>query len=497
MRELYLQEQEDKRRIKPGMKGAVPEEERFKVIPSEEIVKNYVPESKNNSFEARIVRESNFAVLKYILSHLDLRKINKILLTFSHDFSSRNLVNNVKYVARTNNVRAVVDLKKVNNNGDLNKYFASINDIIPGAGIYIGCVETHRQRNKRIYAKKKKIIAALLIFFEFIFHRILPKIGLFRGLYLTITGGKAPVLSLAETLGRLIYCGFDVIEYKTIRNLTYFVVMKTREPNPETGPNTGLFVKTKWFEKDGKVRGSFSLRIYHAYSQYVPDHVLKLNGSGTTITTPNDFRYNVIGRMLYGPWKDDVLGYVKLAGESVRDFLKTVRQIRLFPGIEPGDVFYIKFSLGKGGKHIKIYKFRTMVKNAEQLDNLIVEYNSYGNPVKDTRVTPLGRFMRKVWIDELPQLYSLIKGDIKLVGIRPMRECDWRRYPVELKEKAMRFRPGLMGIQYGSLIKHDFKEHLKFFNDYLDQKTGRPFWTDVRYFFRILYYIFFKGVRTD
>ncbi len=470
----------------------------FAIMPSEEIVKKYISKRTTRTrFEDSIVRESNFSVLKYILSHLDLRRISKVLLTYSHDLSSKNLISNVKYITRVNNVRAVVDLKKINENPDLNRYFAGINEILPGAGIYIGCVETHRQRNRRIHAERKNLIAGLIIFWQYVFHRVFPKIGLIRRVYFMITGGKLPILSLAEALGRLVYNGFDIIEYKSIRNLTYFVAIKTREPYPEAGPNTGLFEKTKRFKKNGKVRSGFSLRIHHAYSEYVPDHVLKLNGQVSSVIHRPDFRYNVIGQLLYGNWKEEVLGSLQLVREFARDFIETARQIRWLPGIEPEDIFYIKDSLGKDGKPIRIYKFRTMVKNADKMDHIIDQYDSYGNPVKDPRITSMGRFLRKVWIDELPQLYSLIKGDIRLVGIRPMRECDWKRYPADLKEKALRYKPGLMGIQYGTLRQEDFNEHIRFFNQYLDQKTEKPFLTDVWYFFRIIYYIIFKGVRSE
>ncbi len=471
------------------------EKGKFAVMQSEEIVKKYISKKTTRTrFEDTVVREANFPVLKYILSHLDLRWINKILLTYTHDLSSEKLVKNVQYITRANNVRAVVDLKKVNDNKDLNRYFAGINDILPGAGIYFGCVETHRQRNKRIYDKRGKIIATLVIIFEFLFHRVLPKISFFKRGYLAVTGGRTPVLSLAETLGRLVYSGFDIIEYKSIRNLTYFVVMKTRKPDMGGKPYVGLLFNLKRLTGNGEVQNRYTLRTRHAYSEYLPDHILKLNGADRSNQFPNDFRYNVLGRVLYGNWKALAQDFIRVTVDSA---IETVRRIQWFPPIDLEDIFFIKNSLGKGGKVIKIYKFRTMVKDADKMDDIIVQYNSYGNPVKDPRITPFGRFMRKVWIDELPQLYSLIKGDIKLVGIRPMRESDWKRYPKELKIKALQFRPGLMGVQYGSLCKDNFEEHLKYFNNYLTEKEKYPFWTDVKYFFRIWYYIIFKGVRSD
>ena len=473
-----------------------PEKENFAIMPSEEIVKRYVPTKtrKRTSFEEIIYRESNFAVLRYLMSHLDLRRINKVLLSYSHDLSSRNLIKNVSFVTRLNNIRAVVDLKRVNENRNLKEYFEAINAILPGMGIYFGCVETHRQRNRRIRDNHRKVMATLIILYEFVFHRVIPKVGLFRNWYLRKSGGKIPVLSLGETLGRLVYAGFDIIEYKTIRNLTYFVVIKTRKP--ATGPlPMGFINRIRKTGKDGRIYHTFGLRTRHIYSEYLPDHVLKLNGrAGESNMAVRDFRYNFLGRILYGDWRSQAITLVRTYAQR---FVETVREIRLFPRIELEDIFYIKYSLGKDGKPIRIYKLRTMVKDADRMDHVIAQYDSYGNPVKDPRVTPLGRFLRKVWIDELPQLFSVLKGDIKVVGIRPMRECDWERYPADLREKALRFKPGLMGVQYATIRKEDFQEHIKFFHDYLDKKIKRPFLTDLYFFFRILYYIFFKGVRSE
>ncbi len=476
-----------------------PEKENFAIMHSEEIVKKYVPAKtrKRTSFEEIIYRESNFAVLRYLMSHLDLRRINKVLLSYSHDFSSKNLIKNVKFVTKLNNIRAVVDLKRVNENRNLIEYFAAINEILPGMGIYFGCVETHRQRNRRIRSEHWNIAAFLIIMYEFVFHRVIPKIGLFRNWYLRVSGGKIPVLSLGETLGRLVYAGFDVIEYKSIRNLTYFVVMKTRPPAVDRHP-MGFFNRIRKTGENGKTYSIIGLRTRHIFSEYLDDHVLKLNGrAGEANVKVWDFRYNVLGRMLYGEWRTVLLSTMQAMVNMMAGTLETIREIRLLPEIEQEDIFFIKESLGKEGKPIRIYKFRTMVKNADKMDNIIAQYDSYGNPIKDPRITPLGRFMRKVWIDELPQLFSILKGDIKLVGIRPMRESDWERYPEDLKEKALKFKPGLMGVQYATLRKEDFQEHIKFFHTYLDMKIDRPFLTDLYFFFRILYYIFFKGVRSD
>ena len=191
--------------------------------------------------------------------------------------------------------------------------------------------------------------------------------------------------------------------------------------------------------------------------------------------------------------------WLKPLSEILDDTLpiEKTKKIKLFSRFELGDVFYIKHSLGKRGKPIRIYKFRTMKKGADKEDYKITQFNSHGKPVNDNRITPLGKFMRKVWIDELPQLFNVLKGDIKIVGIRPMRESDWKRYPADIKKRALMQRPGIMGIQYGSACKDGIEDQFEYFREYLDQWEKSPFLADFYFFFRIWYNIFFKGVRSN
>jgi exopolysaccharide biosynthesis polyprenyl glycosylphosphotransferase len=88
-----------------------------------------------------------------------------------------------------------------------------------------------------------------------------------------------------------------------------------------------------------------------------------------------------------------------------------------------GAVFYPWKVLGRNGRPFVGYKFRTMVPNADELKKQLLEQNEMQGPVfkmqNDPRVTPLGRFLRKYSLDELPQLYSVLKGDMSLVGPRP------------------------------------------------------------------------------
>jgi len=161
-----------------------------------------------------------------------------------------------------------------------------------------------------------------------------------------------------------------------------------------------------------------------------------------------------------------------------------------------GSFFYIKKSLGLNGKRINVYKIRTMCKNAENQISAFCVRDQLGKPINDPRILPWGRFLRKYWIDEIPQIYNLLKGDVKLVGIRPMGETNWEKYPVSIKEKALKQKPALMGIQYSFQYSESFNDGIQQITDYLDKWESNATKTDFIYFFRIMYHIIFGGVRS-
>ena len=103
--------------------------------------------------------------------------------------------------------------------------------------------------------------------------------------------------------------------------------------------------------------------------------------------------------------------------------------------------------VGKDGKLIGVYKFRTMYSYSEYLQPYIYEHNHLqqgGKFANDYRVTPWGRWMRRFWIDELPMIINLFKGDIKLVGVRPLSRHYFSLYTKEMQILRTKLKPGLL-----------------------------------------------------
>lgn len=115
-----------------------------------------------------------------------------------------------------------------------------------------------------------------------------------------------------------------------------------------------------------------------------------------------------------------------------------------------GPVFFAHKRVGKGGKTIKIYKFRSMVTNAEELIKQFTpeqkaEYEKNFKLENDPRVTKVGKFMRKTSLDELPQLINILKGDISIVGPRPVMDVETQIYG-NYRNMLLSVKPGLTGF---------------------------------------------------
>lgn len=131
-------------------------------------------------------------------------------------------------------------------------------------------------------------------------------------------------------------------------------------------------------------------------------------------------------------------------------FFLIISLLYLF-GDNKGPVFFKQVRIGKDGKEFKIYKFRSMVVNAEEklkANKLLYKkyiQNSYKlEPEEDPRITNTGRFLRKTSLDELPQLFNVLKGDMSLVGPRPVVAEELEEYSYR-KPDFLSVQPGVTG----------------------------------------------------
>ena len=103
-------------------------------------------------------------------------------------------------------------------------------------------------------------------------------------------------MSKAETLGRLVCCGFDIVDYQSFNGLLYFVAEKRNEPKYDMSPSYGPLYKMPRLGKKGKTIGIYKLRTMHPYAEYLQDYMLRTYGYGPNGKPANDFRLTPLGQ---------------------------------------------------------------------------------------------------------------------------------------------------------------------------------------------------------
>lgn len=145
----------------------------------------------------------------------------------------------------------------------------------------------------------------------------------------------------------------------------------------------------------------------------------------------------------------------------------------------PGPVVFSQQRCGLNGRRFKLYKFRTMVDNAEQLKHSLAHLNVKKTAFKipnDPRVTPVGRWLRKFSLDELPQLFNVLKGEMAIVGPRPPVPSEVAEYE-RWQRRRLRMRPGLTCLwTLAGRDALDFEEWMKLDLAYIDTWSLRLDW---------------------
>ncbi|GAB1415500.1 hypothetical protein MASR2M117_09060 [Paludibacter sp.] len=357
-------------------------------------VNEQIDTESKDILEDSIIEYSGNKAYNLISKHVNLDLKNNLISFSANYFDLKSKPNNY--------YSGIVFLNKLNNIRGINRLFSTANQKTPLNGTLICCFEELNMRKKRIFRKYPIVINYAIYFFEYIFRRVIPKILLTKTLYFNLTKGKDRILSKTEVLGRLVYCGFDIVSENNIAGLTYVIATKAR----------------------------------------------KLEA--------------ILEDKHYG------------------SLLKLRR-------------------LGKNGKLINVYKFRTMYSYAEYLQAYIYKLNSLqkgGKFKKDFRINSMGRFMRKYWIDELPMFINLIRGEMKLVGVRPLSQQYFSLYSKELQKLRIKYKPGLLPPFYADLpetLDEIQESELRYLKSC--QQNG-VFITDLKYFVLILKNILFKKAKS-
>ena len=343
-----------------------------------------------NSVEKDIVANSKLS--NFINSYFDLSSKRNYFTSTSDQINLEKLT--------FGKFSSLLNLKKVNDIRYINKFFETVNTILPNSGLYLGKVVTYPNRRSAILKKYPSILNKIIYFFDYIFSRVLPKLPILKNLYFHLTKGKGRVISRAEVYGRLYSCGFEIIDEKTINHSLFFVAKKVKDPSYDQNPTYAPLISLNRIGKNGKIIKVHKIRTMHPYSEYLQEYVYNRN------------------------------------------------------------------ELQEGGK----------IKN-------------------DFRISPEGRIFRKFWIDEIPMLINIFKGEMKLVGVRPLSKHFYSLYDEDLQQKRIKNKPGFIPPFYVDLPK-TMSEIMESERKYLELYDKSPFLTDVKYFFMAFKNVLFKGARS-
>ena len=259
-------------------------------------------------------------------------------------------------------------------------------------------METHKRKFFKTYPP---YLSRALYLFHFIYARAMAKLPVLKKIYFMTSGGKNRVISKAEILGRLYFCGFKVLVVEEIEENFYFIAKKYTSPSTNKNPSYNFVIKLR--------------------------------------------------------------------------------------------------RMGLNGEPIFIRKFRTMHPYSEYLQEYIFEHNKLqenGKFKDDFRITDWGRFMRKYWLDELPQLFNYFRGDINLVGVRALSRHYFNLYPKDLQELRLKYKPGLIPPYYADMPQ-SFDEILQSERGYFSAKENGRFLTDDLYLVRALTNILLRNARSN
>lgn len=160
----------------------------------------------------------------------------------------------------------------------------------------------------------------------------------------------------------------------------------------------------------------------------------------------------------------------------------------------PGPLIFKQIRIGKNGRRFSMYKFRSMYMDAEQQKSNLMDQNEMNGLMfkikDDPRITRVGRFIRKTSIDEFPQFFNVLKGDMSLVGTRPPTEEEFMQYN-ERHKRRLSLKPGITGLWQVSGRNHirEFEDVVKLDVEYIDNWS---IWLDIKIIIQTVFVVVFR-----
>ncbi len=204
-------------------------------------------------------------------------------------------------------LKVLINDYRVNDMRRINQYFLQVYKKMEKGGYFIGRfepVESYRQR--KFFSRYPRRLAFFLYYLNCLWVRVAPKTPKLKAFYFMITRGRNRVLTTAEVLGRLCYCGFQIIDTLALNGEIFFIAQKMFEPSSEKRPSYGLLTSFKRVGMAGKIIHVMKLRTMHPYSEYLQEYVYAKNHLAANGKLNDDFRISKYGRIFRKYWLDEL-----------------------------------------------------------------------------------------------------------------------------------------------------------------------------------------------
>lgn len=206
------------------------------------------------------------------------------------------------------------------------------------------------------------------------------------------------------------------------------------------------------------------------------------------------YRVLTYGSRIFRPSELILKRTLDILGAAAGIFLTALIGIFVVPAIRlesPGPAVFKQTRIGKNGRKFSIYKFRSMYMDAEERKKELMKQNEMDGLMfkmkDDPRITKVGKFIRKTSIDELPQFFNVLRGDMSLVGTRPPTVDEFERYE-EHHKRRLSLRPGITGMWQvsGRSDIQNFEDVVRLDLEYIDNWSV---WLDIKILFQTIFVV--------
>jgi len=240
-------------------------------------------------------------VYDFVKKHIELDRFDILSSVFMFADNTENIE-----ILESDSLGFFFNFEKVNNFRYLNRVFITLNNKLKKGGVFVGCFESYDQRKQRIFGKFPGWFARIFYLIDFLYKRIMPKLPGLKRVYFWLSRGKKRVFSRTEVLGRLYYCGFEVIGLRPINNIYYFIAKKTKEPRTDSGPSYGPIFRQRRLGMGGKIIHIYKLRTMHPFAEYLHQYIFEKNKLEDSGKIKGDFRITSWGRFFRKTWIDEL-----------------------------------------------------------------------------------------------------------------------------------------------------------------------------------------------